>query len=68
MVVGQRPPRVPGPPLRELTVPFIVTADERGRIELQIHPRGLAFGIGLHFLGAFLVALAWVLRPRPVPS
>ena len=49
----------------ELTVPFTVMADERGRIELQIRPRGLAFGIGLHIVGAFLVALAWVLRPRP---
>jgi hypothetical protein len=45
-----------------------VMADERGRLELQIHPRGLVFGVGLHIVGAFLVALAWVLRPRPVPS
>jgi hypothetical protein len=52
----------------ELNVPFTVMADERGRIELQIHPRGLAFGVGLHLVGAFLVALTWVLRPRPVPS
>jgi hypothetical protein len=52
----------------ELNVPFTVMADERGRLELQIHPRGLAFGVGLHIVGAFLVALAWVLRPRPVPS
>jgi hypothetical protein len=52
----------------ELNVPFTVMADERGRIELHIQPRGLELGVGLHIVGAFFVALAWVLRPRPVPS
>jgi hypothetical protein len=58
-------PAFPGLRCAELTVPFVVTADIRGRLELQIHPRGLAFGVGLHILGAVLVALAWTLRSRP---
>jgi hypothetical protein len=49
----------------ELMVPFTVMADAKGRLVLEIHPRGLAFGIGLHFLGASLIALAWLCRPRP---
>jgi hypothetical protein len=58
-------PAFPGLRCAELTVPFVVTADIRGRLELQIHPRGLAFGVGLHILGAVFVALAWTLRSRP---
>ncbi len=55
-------PAFPGLRCAELSVPFTVKADDRGRIDLQIHPRGLAFGAGLHVLGAILFALAWVLR------
>ena len=46
----------------ELMVPFAATADGRGRLELQIHPRGLTFGIGLHVLGVALLAAAWLAR------
>ena len=58
-------PAFPGRRCAELMVPFTVMADAQGRLVLEIHPRGLAFGVGLHFLGASLVALAWLLRPRP---
>jgi hypothetical protein len=54
----------PGLRCAEPTVPFTVMADERGRIDLQIHPRGLALGVGFHVLGAILVALAWALCRR----
>jgi hypothetical protein len=57
-------PAFPGHRCAELTVPFTVTADERGRIDLQIHPRGLALGAGFHVLGGSLVALAWALCRR----
>jgi hypothetical protein len=57
-------PAFPGLRCAELTVPFVVSADERGKIELQIRPRGLAVGIGLHVLGAILVALAFLLCRR----
>jgi hypothetical protein len=46
----------------EPMVPFAVTADETGRLELQIDPPGLRFGIALHFLGAGLLAAAWLGR------
>jgi hypothetical protein len=49
----------PGLHCAELKEPFIVSADASGRIVLQIYPRGLAFGVGLHLLGAILVAMAW---------
>jgi hypothetical protein len=52
----------------ELTAPFDVSADESGRIVLQIQPRGLGFGVGLHVVGISLVTLALVLRPRPAAS
>ena len=53
-------PAFPGLRCAELTVPFVVTADARGRLELQIQPRGLALGIGLQIVGAILIALAWL--------
>jgi hypothetical protein len=58
-------PAFPGRRCAELRVPFTVMADAQGRLVLEIHPRGLAVGVGLHFLGASLVALAWLCRPRP---
>jgi hypothetical protein len=57
-------PAFPGRRCAELMVPFTVVADAQGRVVLEIHPRGLAFGIGLHFAGASLVALAWLCRSR----
>jgi hypothetical protein len=56
-------PAFPGHRCAEIAEPFTSTADESGRIVLEIHPRGLAFGLGLHVVGAILLALAWVLRP-----
>jgi hypothetical protein len=55
-------PAFPGRRCAEPMVPFTVTADAQGRLVLEIHPRGLAFGIGLHVLGAILLALAWLGR------
>ena len=50
----------------EPMVPFAVTADRTGRLELRIHPRGLFIGIGLHVLGCALLAAAWLARPRRI--
>jgi hypothetical protein len=38
---------------------FTVRADERGRLELRIHPRGLEMGIGLHAAGVALMVVGW---------
>lgn len=48
----------------EATVPFVAKADGQGRLELRIHPRGLATGIGLHITGVALLAAAWLSRRR----
>jgi hypothetical protein len=65
-------PAFPGRRCAELTVPFAVTADASGRVVLEIHPRGLAFGIVLDVAGAILVAMAWLWRrrgrERPAPN
>jgi hypothetical protein len=42
---------------------FEVRADDRGRVVLEIQPRGLGFGLGLHLAGAGLIALVWIARP-----
>jgi hypothetical protein len=60
-------PAFPGRRCAELKVPFTVMADARGRLVLEIHPRGLAFGVGLHFVGACLVALAYLCARITVP-
>lgn len=57
-------PAFPGRRCAELRVPFTVTADAQGRLVLEIRPRGLALGLGLHVLGAILLVLAWSLRPH----
>lgn len=54
----------------EWTKDFTVRADNRGRLELQIAPKGLALGLGIHVAGLVLLAaaVAWCLRrgiPRP---
>jgi hypothetical protein len=36
---------------------FVVAADDRGRLELQIRPRGLELGLALHLAGCVLVGL-----------
>jgi hypothetical protein len=57
----------------EMMVPFTIRADEWGRLDLRIHPRGLEAGIGLHVLGCLLLAAAWAgqarlwRRARPTP-
>src|SRR5271157_1929512 len=61
-------PAFPGGRCAELRVPFTVAADGQGRLVLEIRPRGLAFGLGLHFLGAMLLVLAWSLRPHAARS
>ncbi|MDR3620623.1 MAG: hypothetical protein P4L85_14825 [Paludisphaera borealis] len=62
-------PAFPGRRCAELLVPFVATADAQGRLVLEIHPRGLSFGIGLHVAGAILIGLAWMmLRLRPERS
>ena len=52
----------------ETMVPFVVRADAAGRLDLRIHARGLAAGIGLHVVGAGLLALAWMVRGRQEQS
>lgn len=43
----------------EPLLPFVARADESGRLDLRIHPRGLNLGIGLHAAGIVLLAAAW---------
>jgi hypothetical protein len=54
----------PGKRCAELLVPFRVPADERGRLVLDIYPRGLNFGFALQALGACLIGLTWLARSR----
>jgi hypothetical protein len=49
----------------EPMVPFVARADDAGRLELQIHPRGLGLGMALHLVGIALFAAAWQGRLRP---
>jgi hypothetical protein len=48
----------------ELLVPFVAQADDRGRLELTIRPRGLETGLLLHLTGAGLLALSWLVLAR----
>jgi hypothetical protein len=57
-------PAFPGLRCAELTVPFVVEADSRGRLVLEIRPRGLGWGIALQVTGAALLAGAWTLHRR----
>jgi hypothetical protein len=53
----------------EPMVPFVVAADDNGRLELRIDPPGLALGIGLELVGAAMLAAAWPRarsRRRPI--
>ena len=40
--------------------PFAARADDRGRLVLEIRPRGLTLGWGLHLAGAFLAVATWI--------
>ncbi len=40
----------------ELLVPFEASADERGQVELTIHPRGIEVGLALHAAGGAIVS------------
>ncbi len=55
-------PAFAGSRCAEPMVPFVAKADNRGRLDLRIHPRGLALGVGLHVLGVALLAAAWLGR------
>jgi hypothetical protein len=44
---------------------FPARADERGRLELQIRPRGLELGLMLHIVGVALVGLVVIGTRRP---
>jgi len=57
-------PAFPGLRCAELLVPFDAKADDRGRLVLEIRPRGLSAGVGFHILGALLLASAWILLAR----
>lgn len=61
-------PAFPGLRCAELTVPFEATADARGRLVLEIRPRGLDVGLGLQAAGAALLAAAWAARRRFRPA
>ncbi|MHC5543821.1 hypothetical protein ACYOEI_36805, partial [Singulisphaera rosea] len=52
----------------EWTKDFTARADDQGRLELQIVPKGLALGLWIHAVGLVLLALTvvWCLR-RPIP-
>jgi hypothetical protein len=54
----------PGRRCAELMIPFSARADANGRLELRIHPRGLATGLWLHPLGAALITLACLMAAR----
>ncbi len=44
----------------EPLVPFKVRADDSGRVDLRIHPRGLELGMALHVVGVILLIAAWL--------
>jgi hypothetical protein len=44
--------------------PFVVRADDRGHLELSIHPRGLTAGAALHALGLVLLVAASLAQRR----
>ena len=51
--------------------PFAVVADDQGRVELLIHPKGLGVGLLLHLAGALLILATWrILRwsPSRIPA
>ncbi|WP_165245326.1 hypothetical protein [Paludisphaera soli] len=61
-------PAFPGLRCAELLTPFVAEADSRGRLVLEIRPRGLAWGIALQVAGCFMLAGAWILHRRAARS
>jgi hypothetical protein len=57
-------PAFPGHRCAEIAEPFTSTADASGRVVLEIHPRGLAFGLGLHVAAAIFLVLTWAQSRR----
>jgi hypothetical protein len=45
----------------DMTVPFLATADARGRFELRIQPRGLYLGIGLQAIGGVVLGMSYTI-------
>ena len=64
---GREVPRFSAMRCAETNQAFDAPADGRGRLVLEIVPRGLGAGLALHALGAALIAAAWLARPRRVP-
>jgi hypothetical protein len=60
---GRQPPGFAAMRCVETRKEFEVSADETGRLVLEIQPRGLGFGLGLHVIGVGLIALVWLARP-----
>lgn len=52
-------PKFAGARCAEKEQPFEARADERGRLVLQVQPRGLKLGLALHGAGLALVAATW---------
>lgn len=52
-------PAFPGLRAAEKDRPFVARADSRGRLVLEIRPRGLMFGLGLHLAGGLILAATW---------
>ena len=57
-------PAFPGRGCAEPLLPFRARADDTGRLDLRIHPRGLELGIGLHVVGVGLLVAACLGRTR----
>ncbi len=51
-------PAFPGRRCAEMTLPFAARADGTGKLELRIHPRGLALGLALHIVGIALLMVS----------
>lgn len=62
-------PAFPDGACAELTKPFTAQADSQGQLVLEIAPKGLRYGWGLHAIGIALVLSAVIAcRPRPAPD
>ena len=62
---AQRPrPLFPGRRCAETLEVFAARADEAGLLVLEIRPRGLGLGAGLHLAGLALIGSAWVVARR----
>jgi hypothetical protein len=50
----------PGMRRAEALKGFVATADERGRVVLEIWPKGLSPGLILHLVGAVIILSSWM--------